>query len=84
MSATGAATSSLGTGQKWVSMGTHCSSTGSGVRSSAESTGREREGCGGVGAGGWSGMLRIDADVSGGKTCTAGLWGDIKQRAKCD
>lgn len=37
-----AATSSLGTGQKWVSMGTHWSSTGSGVRSSEESTERKK------------------------------------------
>lgn len=48
-------------GQKWVSMGTHCSSTGSGVRSSEESTGGERR-KGGVG-GGWILLQRIEADV---------------------
>lgn len=40
-SPTGAATSSLGTGQKWVSMGTYWSSTGSEARSSGGSTERK-------------------------------------------
>lgn len=45
-------------------MGTHCSSTGSGVRSSEESTGGEREGWGEEGrGGGWILLQRIEADV---------------------
>lgn len=51
-----AATSSLGTGQKWVSMGTHWSSTGSGVRNSEESTERKK----GKSEKSWSGVATLE------------------------
>lgn len=51
-----AATSSLGMGQKWVSMGTHWSSTGSGVRSSEDSTETKK----GESEGSWSTVAAVE------------------------
>lgn len=55
-----AATSSLETGQKWVSMGTHWSSTGSGVRSSEASTGRKE----GKSEESWSAVATVEVLVN--------------------